>query len=120
MRSQQLITELMERLWQRHKVELDRCCSSLTSFSSLWRSPVTWVRLTRFVLMLHLGPQLANNNGHISMTYMKPSVFTGRIRHLGFGILIWFVAQGFEFVTLFFFVFFCHAVLLDFAALIAP
>lgn len=54
--------------------------------------------------MLHLDPQLANNNGHIPMTYMKPSVFTGRMRHLGFEILMWLVEQGFEFITLFFLV----------------
>lgn len=44
---------------------------------------------------------------------MQPSVFTGKIRHLGLGILMWFVAQGFEFITLYFVAQHCWSVLLS-------
>lgn len=47
---------------------------------------------------------------------MKPSVFTGRIRHLGFEILVWFVAQGFRVE----YSLFCGAALLVSVALAAP
>lgn len=90
-----LTTELVERLWQRHKVEPDRC------YSPFDRGKDCQTSLQYMVLYLFVPPVKEPSHlvswEHLNIYYIWTlswtittdtlhDVFTGRTRHLGLGI----------------------------------